>query len=150
MGRTAAAGSPEWEAAPVSDLRPFDDTRYVALTTFRRSGEPVTTPVWVVGHDDGYACTTGADSGKVKRLRHTARVELAVCDVRGRVAEGTPRFVGTARVVDDPAEYGRVRAAVGRRYGLQFRLLEVWSSIGRLFGRAAAESAVAWRVDGPA
>lgn len=134
----------------MSDLRPFDDTRYVALTTFRRSGDPVTTAVWVVTHDGGYACTTGATSGKVKRLRHTARVELAVCDVRGRVAEGAQRFTGTARVVDEPEEYARIHAAVTRRYGIQARLLVVWSRIGRLLGRSAAESAVAWSVDGPA
>ncbi|MFZ4519663.1 MAG: PPOX class F420-dependent oxidoreductase [Microthrixaceae bacterium] len=130
----------------MTDAAPFDDTRYVALTTFRRSGEAVTTPVWVVPHDGGYACTTGAGSGKLKRLRHTARVELSVCDARGRVAEGTTRYEGTARVVEDPEELGRIRSAVARRYGLQARLLDLWSCLGRLVGRSAAESAVAWTV----
>lgn len=133
-----------------ADTSTLDDAKYVALTTFRRSGDPVTTAVWTVRHGDGWACTTGSESGKVKRLRHTARVELAPCDMRGNVAAGAPRFTGTARVVEDPAEYDTVRRAVAKKYGVVSALLTAWSKLAGLFGTKAAEGAVAWTVDGPA
>lgn len=129
------------------DTSPLDDAKYVALTTFRRDGRPVATPVWVVRHGDGWACTTGSDSGKVKRLRHTPTIELVPCDMRGRVTEGAPRFRGTGRVADDPAEYRQVRSAVLRKYRVLAPLMLAWAKVSGVFGSSAAESAVAWTVD---
>jgi hypothetical protein len=133
-----------------ADTSALDDAKYVALTTFRRNGDAVVSPVWIVRHGDGWACTTGSDSGKVKRLRHTSRVELSPCDMKGGVAAGAPRFVGTGRVVTDPAEYAQVRKAVAKKYGLMSALLTVWAKVAGLFGSKAAEGAVAWTVEGPA
>ncbi|MFM7508351.1 MAG: PPOX class F420-dependent oxidoreductase [Actinomycetota bacterium] len=125
----------------------IDRARYVSLTTFRRDGTPVATPVWIVRHDDGWACTTGSASGKVKRLRHTSRVEVAPCDARGRIAEDAVRCVGTGRVVTDDAECRRIRSAVLRKYWLLGPALVAWGAIGRVLGRHAAEGAVAWTID---
>jgi PPOX class probable F420-dependent enzyme len=61
------------------------DAEYVSLTTFRRSGAAVATPVWAAPDGGTLVVWTRADSGKVKRLRHTARVLVAPCDVRGRL-----------------------------------------------------------------
>lgn len=129
------------------DTSPLYDAKYVALTTFRRDGRAVPAPVWVVRHGDGWACTTGADSGKVKRLGHTPTIEVVPCDVRGRVAEGAPRFRGTGRVVTDEAEYRQVRAAVVRKYRVLGPLLNAWSKVSGLFGSRSAETAVAWSID---
>lgn len=134
-------------SGPPVDATALDRSKYVALTTFRRNGEPVTTPVWSVRHGDGWACTTGADSGKVKRLRAGARIEVAPCDVRGGVAPGAPRFTGTGRVVTDPTEHRAVRSAVLRKYRVLAPLLVGWSKVTGLFGSTAAEGAVAWTVD---
>lgn len=130
------------------DTAPLDSATYVSLTTFRRDGTPVASPVWTVQHGNGWACTTGSDSGKVKRLRHTDRIEVAPCDARGRVAEDAPRFAGIGRVVSDTDEYRAIRGAVLRKYRLLGRLLAVWGAIGRRFGSSAGEGAVAWTVDG--
>jgi len=135
---------------PGPDTSALDAAKYVALTTFRRNGDAVVSPVWTVRHGDGWACTTGSDSGKVKRLRHTARVELAPCDMRGAVAADAPRFSGTARVVVDPSEYATIRKAVAKKYGLMSALLTAWSKVAGLFGSKAAEGAVAWTAEGPA
>jgi PPOX class probable F420-dependent enzyme len=129
-----------------SDTDALDDAKYVSLTTFRRDGRAVAAPVWVVRHDDGWACTTGADSGKVKRLRHTPAVEIVPCDVRGRVADGAPTFRGTARLADGE-EYRRVRSSVIRKYRVLGPLLIGWSKVTSLFGKSAAEIAVVWTID---
>ena len=92
---------------------------YVSLTTFRRTGQPVPTPVWAAPDGEDLVVWTRADSGKVKRLRHTARVTVAPCDVRGRVrgtaVEATAGFV-------HPADRPRALAALRRTYGWRFRL----------------------------
>jgi PPOX class probable F420-dependent enzyme len=44
------------------------------LVTFRRSGEPVPTPVWFGLHEGRVYVESLADAGKVKRLRHDQRV----------------------------------------------------------------------------
>lgn len=94
------------------------DHRNVALTTFRRSGEGVTCPVWIVDLGDGrVAVTTEDESGKVKRVRHDGRVELAPCDSRGNVPAGAPSWVGRATVVDG-AESDRIYDLVKARYRL--------------------------------
>ena len=104
-------------------------SRYVSLTTFRRSGDPVATPVWAAPQEGRLVVWTRADSGKAKRLRHTARVTVAPCDVRGRL-QG-PAVEATAGFVDPPDRPAAL-AALTRRYGWRFRLF-LWPS--RLWGR---------------
>ncbi len=119
--------------------------RYVSLTTFRRSGEAVSTPVWIAPLADGRCgFTTGPDSGKVKRIRHDGRVELRPCSMRGEVAEGVAPVAAAATVVDGgtPA-YAEVKRAISAKYGIQFKLLMVGAALKRLVGRGgAAEAAV--------
>ena len=115
---------PDESAGPVAPVPASPaDHRYVACTTFRRTGERVTSPVWIAELGDGtVGFTTGGDSGKVKRLRRDPRMELTPCDVRGNVPAGAPTWTGTARVVDLD-EQPWVRAAIVRRYGWQMRLV---------------------------
>jgi PPOX class probable F420-dependent enzyme len=131
------------------DTAPLARAKYVSLTTFRRDGTPVSTPVWNVAHrddtGDGFACTTGANSGKVKRLRNDDRIEVAPCDVRGRVAPDAPHYAGTARVVDPGEEFGRIERAVMRRYKLFGPLLVVSGKLYALF-RPGEDAAVVWHV----
>ena len=94
-------------------------SRYLSLTTFKRDGTEVSTPVWVVS-DDGRRLLvwTGGSTWKVKRIRRDPRVLVAPCTFRGR--ERGPRLEGTARLVDDVD----VHALVRRKYGWQKRLLD--------------------------
>ncbi|MDH2442895.1 PPOX class F420-dependent oxidoreductase [Amnibacterium sp. CER49] len=102
------------------DLAAAGRRRYVSLTTFRRSGVPVATPVWVAPYGDALVVTTHASTGKAKRLRNDPAVELRECDARGRVRPGAPVVLGRAEVLDDPADHEGPLAALGRKYGLVF------------------------------
>ncbi len=62
----------------------LEDYKNINLTTFRKSGEPVVTPVWYVVLDGKLYVRTGDDSGKVKRIRNSGRVQLAPATVRGK------------------------------------------------------------------
>ena len=104
------------------------DERFVSLTTFRRSGDPVSTPVWVARDGDGLVVYTGAESGKVKRLRHDGTVELRACDRRGKVPEGTPTVIATAVVDDAPGAVTDAETLLKAKYGWEFggiRLLQL-------------------------
>ena len=117
--------------------------RYVSLTTFRRSGVPVATPVWIAPMDDALVVTTGAASGKAKRLRNNPVVELRECSARGRVAPGAPVVTGRVELVADPAEQERLTAALRAKYGLQYR---AFMFVERFVARRAATEAVVLRI----
>lgn len=72
------------------------DEQFVSLTTFRRSGEPVSAPVWIGRDGDALIVTTPEASGKVKRLRNNPRVELCPCSRMGHVEDGVEPVAGSA------------------------------------------------------
>ncbi len=108
-----------------TDVAALAEHEYVLLTTFRRTGEPVGTPVWIVRDGERLIVTTGAESGKVKRLRHTPRVTLTPCDMRGRVkADAVP--VEATAVIDDSADTReRLDAALRAKYGMKYRMIRM-------------------------
>lgn len=104
-----------------SAARDLAKTEYVALTTYRKDGTGVTTPVWIAplsggGSGGELGVITLADSWKVKRLRRDGRVRLQTCDVRGRVRPDSPTWEATGRVADTPEELAWVRTAMSRKY----------------------------------
>jgi len=108
---------------------PFADERYMLLTTFRRDGTPVATPVWVTSYDEhSVAFWTSSGSGKAKRLAHTARVIVQPSDARGRVKPGTEPVEATARVVSGD-ELEAIRKRVIAKYGFQTKLTKLMASV---------------------
>ncbi|UQU64826.1 PPOX class F420-dependent oxidoreductase [Couchioplanes caeruleus] len=102
--------------------------KYVLLTTFRKTGKAVPTPVWAVPDGDGLAVWTTNDAGKLKRIRNSPRVTVAPCDVRGN-PKGD-EVEAAARIGDD-ADRARVREALKRKYGLAGRLVLLGSRLRR-------------------
>jgi uncharacterized protein len=90
-------------------------SRYVSLTTYRKDGTAVATPVWHVRNGDDLLVVTEVDTGKVKRIRRNSRVAVAVCDFRGTVAPGAARAEGTARLLDE-ADTQTARDLLARKY----------------------------------
>ncbi|WP_459546794.1 PPOX class F420-dependent oxidoreductase [Nocardia sp. X0981] len=104
---------------------------YVLLTTFRKDGTPVPTPLWAVAEDGKLYVWTVTDSWKVKRLRRDPAVTLQPCDYKG-----TPRgevLHGTGRILDAD-ETARVRRLIRRKYRLTGPLVMLGSLLRR--GRA--------------
>ena len=93
---------------------------FVLLTTFRRSGEPVPTAVWIAPSLDEpgvLLVTTTARSGKVMRLRNDPRVILRPCGRHGEVEPDAPSVSATAELIDDPADVRRLREMIRAKYG---------------------------------
>jgi PPOX class probable F420-dependent enzyme len=120
---------------------PLGGETYVNLSTFRRTGKEVWTPVWIAPDGARLVVYTNARSGKVKRIRNGGRVRLAPCDVRGGLRGDW--VDGQARMLDDPAERDAALDAVVRKYGWQMRLALLTS---RLTGRFADRAAIEIRV----
>lgn len=101
------------------------DETYVLLTTFRKTGEGVGTPVWIVALPDGAAgFTTEVTSGKVKRIRNNPKVTLQPCDMRGKVRESSEVVEAVAEVLVG-ADAHPVRDAIRRKHSLMTKLMSV-------------------------
>ncbi len=120
------------------------DARYISLTTYKRDGTPVATPVWIAPSDSGYVFTSGPETWKARRLRRDPRVQVQVCDLRGRVKPGATVYTGTGAVKDDPASVAAAESAIRDKYGWQFRATQVAGRIQRALrlGRPQAGAAI--------
>jgi PPOX class probable F420-dependent enzyme len=107
---------------------PLKASSVALLTTFRRNGVAVGTPVGINIVDGKAYFTTWSKTGKIKRIANNPRVTLAPC-TRGGKPLG-PTVAGNARRLEG-AEATRVRAILGA--GLRRRL---WELVYKLFMRA--------------
>ncbi|ORL31793.1 PPOX class F420-dependent oxidoreductase [Prescottella equi] len=89
--------------------------KYVLLTTFKKDGSGVPTPLWAAMDGDRMLMWTESKSWKVKRIKNRSRVTVGVCDARGN-PKG-PQIDATAVVLDD-AGTEETRDAIARKYGL--------------------------------
>jgi hypothetical protein len=107
--------------APETTFTTLRTARYIQLTTFRKDGRAVATPVWLAPDGDTLLAFSDATSGKVKRIRNSGRVLVAPCDGRGRTRGPAVEAVAT---LTDEAGTKRVLEAIRHRYGWQARLLQ--------------------------
>jgi uncharacterized protein len=113
----------------------LQDEKYLLLTTYRRNGTPVATPVWAVPLDGGrIGFWTSSGSGKAKRLAHTPAVTIQPCDARGKVKPGTsPTEASAALVQGDELEV--IAAKVRAKYGFMTNVTRVLGTIGGIVKR---------------
>ncbi|MCW2764765.1 MAG: hypothetical protein JWO11_724 [Nocardioides sp.] len=127
------------------------DERYVALTTYRRSGDPVTEPVWIVPVSDGrLGHITAMGSERATRLRLDPRVTLQPAHARGAVKDATTPRPGTAELVRSGRLFDEVRREVRRKYGLRDRVAGLLAGAGLGpdgKGRTYADTVVLVRLD---
>jgi PPOX class probable F420-dependent enzyme len=96
--------------------------QYIRLTTFRKTGVPVSTPVWFAVEGGKIYMFTLAGAGKLKRLRHTSSVKVAPCDYRGNLLG--PEFDASAHILPETQEKA-ADLALGRKYGWQLAALKL-------------------------
>ena len=100
--------------------------KYVLLTTFTKDGRPKPTPIWIAPDGDRALVITEKNAWKVKRIRNTPRVTLAVCDMRGNVKGEAIEAV--ASVMDD-SQTESVYQAINKRYGIVGRIFNFFSKL---------------------
>jgi uncharacterized protein len=65
------------------ELENLKDTKTILLTTYKRDGTPVPTPVSIAFDGDRAFFRTWNEAGKYKRLRNNPKVEVAPATLRG-------------------------------------------------------------------
>src|SRR5436190_15430962 len=104
----------------------------IALTTFRKTGQAVTTPVMFAERLGTIYVGTRADAGKLKRLRRSGRVTLAPSTYSGKVTGAVS--AGEARILTEPLECTAASTALAKKYGF---MLPLTRSAWRLLHRKA-------------
>jgi hypothetical protein len=78
-------------------IEAFEGHKYINLETYRKTGTPVTTPVWFTIEGENLFVVTRSETGKVKRLRNNGAVRVMPCgprgERRGEWANGRARFL---------------------------------------------------------
>ncbi|WP_176451769.1 PPOX class F420-dependent oxidoreductase [Enemella dayhoffiae] len=116
------------------------DEQFVLLTTFKKDGTPVATPVWIAALPDGRAAfTTSTSTWKTKRLRRDPRVTVQPCSRTGTPRPGSAEIVGTGQVVTAGPDLTAARRAIRKKYGIQvpiiFGVQAIISRFSNRFGR---------------
>jgi uncharacterized protein len=107
----------------------IEHQKYISLTTFRKNGQGVATPVWFGEENGKLYVMTRSDMGKTKRIRNNPQVRVAPCTIRGRVTG--PEFAATARILPKE-EHAHARQAINRKYWMA-RIPLVWSRTDTYF-----------------
>jgi PPOX class probable F420-dependent enzyme len=109
------------------------DEKYVATTTFRKSGAAVSTATWIVALDgDRIGFWTSSASGKYKRLRNNPRIKLQPGDPRGRVKAGSSPVEGTAELVTAGADFDAIQHGIRAKYGVMVPVTRFLNTLGHL------------------
>ena len=95
--------------------REIQGQKYISLSTFRKSGAAVPTPVWFGEQGDKLYVKTRSDSGKYKRIRNNPQVRIAPCTMRSKITG--PEFAATARLLP-PEDWPRAQALIEKKYWL--------------------------------
>ena len=115
----------------MSELTSFaslDQNPFMALTTYRKNGRPVMTPVWFVKQEGKLFVWTAADSGKAKRLKNNPFVQLGPSNHSGKLLGAIQ--AGRARFVPNE-EYPALEQAFKAKYGWQVRFFSfLWKIQG--------------------
>ena len=110
------------------------DEKYVLISTFRKNGDAVSSPVWIVALADGTAgFTTEESSGKVKRIRNNPQVTLQPCSMKGTPKEGSAVVAASADVMVG-ADAQPIRDAIHNKYSVMskfFKVGELWRKVRR-------------------
>lgn len=105
-------------------LAAFAKEKHIALETYRKSGEPVRTPVWCMVDNNLLYIVTRSHTGKVKRIRNNPKVRIAPSsfsgEPKGDWIEGTARFA-------EGEEAERAVQLRKKKYGLQATLVGMMS-----------------------
>lgn len=115
---------------------PTFDGKYLSLTTFRRDGRGVATPVWFVEENGRLLLETDAGSGKVKRIRRSPVVAIAPCTARGRVRrDPTP---ARAELLPDRMRT-HVEGLLKRKYRVDLIFIRPIRALQSRFGRERSD-----------
>jgi uncharacterized protein len=112
------------------DLEVLFPGRYLSVTSFKRDGAGVATPVWFVSDGRRLFAFTDLHSAKIRRIRRNPRVLVASCRVDGKLRR--ERVPARAEVLTAAGELERVQKLLVARYKMSYRVVMLCYRLGRL------------------
>ena len=112
-----------------ADLDALFPGRYLSITSFKRDGTGVATPVWFVSDGTRLFAFTDLHSAKIRRIYRNPRVLVASCWVNGKLR----REPVTARVqvLTDTSHLERIQKLLLKRYKISYRVVMLFYRLGR-------------------
>jgi hypothetical protein len=137
MGTTATPTKPnatatqtnERPAEQAASLEALVHGRYLSVTSFKRDGTGVATPVWFVSDGTRLFALTDLHSAKIRRIRRNPHVLVASCRVDGKLR--TEQVAGRAEALTATAELERVQKLLLARYRTSYRVVMLFYRLGR-------------------
>ena len=127
---------------PAADLEALFPGRYLSVTSFKRDGTGVATPLWFVSDGRRLFALTDLHSAKVRRIRREPRVLVAPCRASGKLRREP--VTAHAEVLTSAAELDYVQKLLLERYRLSYRLVMLAYRLGRrLRGRSSVADGAA-------
>ena len=108
----------------MTSIDSLNSQKYISLETYRKNKEAIRTPVWFVISDGLIFVVTRDQTGKIKRLRHTQKVRIASCTIKGKI---TGEWVnGTATILDEEKTKQAVKWR-DKKYGFMAKIAKFLS-----------------------
>jgi PPOX class probable F420-dependent enzyme len=124
---TQTIGRPVMRPAP--DLKALFPGRYLSVTSFRRNGTGVATPVWFVSDGSRLFALTDLHSAKIRRIRRNPRVMIGSCRPDGKLRREP--VAARAEVLTATADLDRVQKLLIERYKMSYRIVMLIYALGR-------------------
>ena len=106
----------------MDNFEAFSNQQYLNIETYRKSGQPVATPVWFVQERDTLYIHTLETAGKYKRIRNNPQVRIMPCGARG---EPKGEWMSASAQAMPAEEKDRINRLFRQKYGLQKRFFEM-------------------------
>ena len=137
MGTTAPPTKPaaapsstiERPAERLPDLEALFPGRFLSVTSFKRDGTGVATPVWSVSDGRRLFAFTDLRSAKIRRIHRNPRVLVASCRPGGKLRREP--VAAHAEVLTATADLERVRTHLLARYKISYRVVMLFYRLGR-------------------
>ncbi len=112
--------------------------KYLSVTSFRKDGTAVATPVWFVAENGGLLVETDGDSYKARRIRRNPAVLVAPCTASGKLRSGP--VAAHAEFLPE-SERERVEGLMARKYRVdRVLVLPLYRAVQRLRGKRQAQT----------
>ncbi len=109
-------------------LTQFANQKYLNMETYKKTGEPVATPVWFAEENGTLYLYSLAHAGKVKRIRNNPKVRIVPCDVRGNP---TGEWVDAQARILDARGAALGHTLLNQKYGWMKRIGDAFSQLRR-------------------
>jgi len=120
-----------------------DKEKYVNLSTQKKDGSLVNTPVWFAqdGEKKHFYIFSAGEAGKVKRIRNFSSVKVAICDFKGNLRGEW--ISAQAELIDEEDSKVRAYRQLHKKYGLTIKVFDFFS---KLFGKYEKRQVIKFKI----